>query len=308
MATDQEIAEAIENAREEGALAERNRLRAFTGIPYVSVPDASLPEHKAYVPYERALTDEVANARDSLEETKRRLQRIEDQIDEAAAAHDEALQEHEQAHEKNAFTRLKGRLTENRLPEKKELDAYESQRSALQDRVFRQTESLHVLEDELRRVSAWLDDMFATTSTQGQARATDKEHAARDVTQRGFLRYRMDDFLEENPARKGSWRPDLPEGTLFGDHWRRDGDDDWHGGPRCGEWRCTWSSATGETFVWLAKKNRIREVWLLGDHIKTSEEALKLFSPLERRQNERNSLALVLDAYTNTYLRPGGGR
>jgi hypothetical protein len=33
------------------------------------------------------------------------------------------------------------------------------------------------------------------------------------------------------------------------------------------------------------------------------DEAMKFFVPVEQRQQERNSIALLMDAYTETYLK-----
>lgn len=305
MATEQEISDAYEKGLVDGAATERAILRSFTGLRGILAPDARKPEHEAYLSYERELADKVETVEEELAWTRHLLEQGDARVDEALTAHTQALAEHRETHERNLFTRAWGELRKDRLPEKIYLDIMEYQRKELRERIEKLEDILAVMEVELPRVSGWLDQMYATTAAQRQARATDKERAARDVTSRGFLTYQLMDFLEENPERKNPYGPDLPSGLTIGGRWRRDGDDEWHSGSPTGQWRCTWSRQTKETAVWIAGDDNAGEVWLLGAHIESADQAMDLLAPLEKRQAERNSLALVLDAYTDAYIRWG---
>lgn len=302
MATDQEIAEAIEKAKEEGARQERERLRAFTGIPYHVMPNDSLPEHESYLAYEAALQDEIEDCQRRLESSLASAGAVDEWVDRAITAHTDALLQHQDVHEKNVFLRIKGRLTEIWLPEKKDLDTAEKKQQQHLAEVARREDLLPILRAEKRRVGQWLDAMYSSTATAGQARETERLHAQRDITSRGFAVYGMKDYLEEDPGRQLRWGPVAPGGMDFGYHWRRDGDDDFREGPQRGRWRCVWFGESQETAVWISEKNRPEEVWLLGTHIQTQDEAMAFFVPLEAQQKERNSLAVLMDAYTETYI------
>ncbi|MFK4637125.1 hypothetical protein [Paenarthrobacter histidinolovorans] len=311
MPTDHDIREAYENGLNDGALAELRRLRTFTGVSRATAPRHDLAEHLAYPEYERRLSYTVEQVRKELQELREERDRATERADETTRAWTEAIQAHRHARETvGVLGKVKSFIVEPFLPEKSIAQDAEAYLDKLYISVNEKDHKLRELQNEHTAVTGWLDEMYKVTTEAGQQRLDDRVAAARNISSRRFKVFAMKEYLEADPRRQLRWQgyDDLqfPGGADFGYHWRRDGDDDpVYGDPEngVGNWRAVWIGEIRETAVFISTPTRAAEVWLLGDHISSMDEAMDFFGPLEERQDERNSLALLLDAYTDTYLK-----
>jgi len=107
-------------------------------------------------------------------------------------------------------------------------------------------------------------------------------------------------FVSDNTNRADpawwAYRSDTPGGMSYGDHWRRDGDDDDHIAaplPRSGPWRLAHLSWTGEVYAVRRTGRQPEEVWLLGSEIHDDAEVMGVLTDLRGRMREPNSLILA---------------
>lgn len=312
MATNTEI----ETARSEGFTAGEasafGRLRTFTGIPDVVEPDPTLPEHLAYPIYERRLRDEIADERATIE-------RLSDhERDAANELHTLVDRSAEQLERRKAgrtgLVRATGAIADRFHPSHRHVTDARREVEVVQQYLSHHIDLLTVLEAELERVSSWLDELHTAVATgqerraaEERERAFDAETAARDISPRWCQVYTIASFIAENPEREarawiGAGRP-VVAGADFGCRWRRDNDevrDD-------AQWSVHWIRETNETILEL-RNTRRDEIWLLGTAITSFDQALEVFAPIEPRQRERNSIALVLDTYADVAATVTGGR
>lgn len=312
MPTENDVRKAYEEGVTDGTLAERQRLRAFTGLRYILAPRGDIAEHLAYPDYERRLRREIAQAEQETERINRSSVRAEERSEAARETYQQVLVAHRQDREAAGFFgKIKGMVTEPFLREMASAEAAEARVFELITEANDHALKLDALRDEYAAVSEWVDEMYSTTKTAGQHRAEDRLAARRDISSRHFKVFTMGEYLDGDERRRLRWTdaPEVPGGADFGYHWRRDGDDNPnHYGEdqnnfRTGNWRAVWIEENQETAVFISEPSRPEMVWLLGSHIRTMGEAMEFFAPLEKREVERNSIALLMDAYTNTYLK-----
>ena len=312
MPTENDVKKAYEEGLTDGTLAERKRLRAFTGLRYVLAPRVDLPEHRSYPDYERRLRHEIVQAEQETERIIASRVRAEERSDSARETYHQVLDSHREDREDAGFLgKVISRVKEPFLKEKANAEAAENRVFELITESNDHSLKLHTLRGEYAAVSEWVDEMYSTTEEAGRRRAEDRIAAGRDISSRRFKVFTMGEYLDGDEHRRLRWQgaPDVPGGADFGYHWRRDGDDDpslyseSQNGFSLGNWRAVWIEENHETAVFISEPRRAEMVWMLGNHIQTMGEAMEFFSPLEERQAERNSLALLLDAYTKKYLK-----
>ncbi|MGY4644465.1 hypothetical protein [Cellulomonas sp. URHB0016] len=166
---------------------------------------------------------------------------------------------------------------------------------------------------DLGTCRAWLHNMLGWAEAEGAARrrtALEEQQLMDEERERALalddLRYYASGqaFADEDEARlssalRGSVRKaSLALGGMdFGYHWRQDDTDDLFSGPqraRTGTWRVSWLEHSGELYAWSRLTD---QVVLIGAVRARSFEMIEWLGPLEGRQSERNSLALVFEAY-----------
>lgn len=105
---------------------------------------------------------------------------------------------------------------------------------------------------------------------------------------------RAADVLEDLRATGSTKATLVLAGGDFGYSWRHDGSDN-PGYSRPGQWRVSWIGSSGELY---AEHRQHDKVWLVGTTPAVAfERAVNWLAPLERRQDERNSLAVLFGAY-----------
>lgn len=312
MPTENDVRKAHEEGLTEGTLAERRRLRAFTGLPYVLAPRGDIAEHLAYPDYERQLRYSIANEEHIIDQLQSSMERGEKRADAEQEAYQQALVAHRQDREAaGVIGKIRSLATEPFIREKASAAASEARVLEVIAMINESALKLDTLRSEYAAVSEWVDEMYTTTKAAGQYRTEDRVAAGRDISSRHFKVFTMGEYLDGDEHRRLRWTdaPEVPGGADFGYHWRRDGDDDSsHYGETqnhftLGNWRAVWIEENQETAVFISTPGRAEMVWLLGNHIHTMDEAMKFFAPLEERQAERNSFALLMDAYTKKYLK-----
>lgn len=312
MPTENDVRKSYEDGLREGILVERQRLRAFIGLPSILAPRRDIAEHLAYPDYERRLRHLVSNEEQIIVELQNSRERAERRADADQEAYQDALVAHRQDRETaGVFGKIKSLATEPFLQEKASAAASETRVLEVIAMINESALKLDTLRGENAAVREWVDEMYATTKAAGQYRNEDRLAAGRDISSRHFKVFSMSEYLEGDERRRLRWvnAPEVPGGADFGYHWRRDGDDDpsLYGESQntftLGNWRAVWIEENKETAVFISAQGRAELVWLLGNHIQTMGEAMKFFAPLEERQAERNSFALLMDAYTDTYLK-----
>lgn len=106
----------------------------------------------------------------------------------------------------------------------------------------------------------------------------------------------QDNFLAADTRRaRRDWGYPEVDAEVFGEQWRRDGDDDGpyaEPGDRCGPWRVGYIPRTGEIFASRHGGYLAQEVWLLGKDF-GAQQARTLLEGLLPRMREPNSLILV---------------
>ena len=290
---------------DEGTATARRDLRTFTGWRDI-VPRLDLAEHEAYPQYLQELQAQRVRLEDAIEMSRAEIERLDDQH---TAARDqlngELRQRRASRDDANILARWAGELGDKRLPAQKEVTAIAGSKEFSLDLLAEQYQWASELDDEIFRVARWLDQLLEHVDNLKETRAAEEarqaeeaERAARDVSPRWCTVYTLDDFIAEDRRRQASgW--DLDQGAVvggldFGYRWHRDQD---LGPDALGEWSLHMIEETSETVLEHRPRNGLITVWLLGTAITSRDVALKVFLPIEDRQRERNSLALVLDRY-----------
>lgn len=104
-----------------------------------------------------------------------------------------------------------------------------------------------------------------------------------------------DDFFAADPRRtRPDWGYPIAEADVFGEQWRRDGDDDPHVRPAesSGPWQLGYIPRTGEIYTSRRCGHLLQEVWLLGKDFGT-QHAHAILDGLLPRMREPNSLILA---------------
>ncbi|UFU16051.1 hypothetical protein LQK89_17675 (plasmid) [Curtobacterium sp. C1] len=304
--TTQSEREQIDQARAVARAETIAELRRFTGIPGYT-PELGDPEHVSYADYELQLEHGLsvwsANFDSAVESVTRATairdgarKRMDDEqqrrIDERAGA--------------NRISRLVGAAKDVTFPEKRDHAQRERELEEKWEYQHRCENRVREIRAELAEVSAWLELMFTTAATAQAARQQRRvdeevrqEQAARDVSSRRFATFTRDEFAEQDQRRVARVeRGHLTlEGSVLGTGWRQDSTDDSSGNSVKGNWSLVWNHLTNETTVELAAYRHEPMVWLLGTKITSVQQFQDVFNPLQGRMTERNSLALVLDAY-----------
>lgn len=105
-------------------------------------------------------------------------------------------------------------------------------------------------------------------------------------------------FLDADPRRAEAapWGGPILSGVVFGEMWRRDGDDDDpHAAPlpRSGPWRVGWLPQTGEIYASRRCGYRPEQVWLLATGFHDRERTRSHLLALERHMRQPNSVILA---------------
>lgn len=295
--------QALERARNEAINETVSRLRAFTGISGFT-PDLKEPEHRAYLAYELELAHGLelwTGHRDARQGEVDRLIVIN-----ADARHAMEAERQRRRSERSGglLSQARGVIQDAAFPEKKQFAATSK---VLKDAWA----SLHAAEDrvreiksELLRVSTWLEQLFADVEAiridrheRENAARLEREYAARDTSPRNFAVFTPEEFVDADARRLARHQGGILvlDGLTYTSGWRRDQDDFATGR---GNWMLVWNSATSETFLERVMYGGQPEVWLLGTKIATQDQATEFDESLRPQVNERNSVAVVLDAYT----------
>jgi hypothetical protein len=244
----------VREARELGAAAERRRLRAFNGVGRVNFPFA-VPVHEGVVQYAADLERALIQAG---AERLAATERLEDREADLSRNRDEA-----------ALTAvLQARTAHEALDEE-----------------------IGQLQRERLDVDFWLERMFEFVSHAVHAFEAGRQliRAPEGVEVFGSQAA----FVAENSHRRvlHDIRPMDAGGMDFGSHWRRFGDDKGSSGRRTGTWRLSWIEETGE--IYATRWDVASELWLIAHGFHRKDEVWDLLTPVERRQDEPNSLLLV---------------
>lgn len=296
----------VNNARQEGYESGRQealrQLRAFTGTGDLS-PDLDEPEHRAYPEYLMRLTEAQQVAVDRAEQAQELIHRLSEQL--AAAEIDEQqtlAKRREERADKNLVTWLTSRAGDGALPVAKELRTLRKKLAHQQNLREKFLNAAHRHETEANKVARWVDGCIADMdglqamwAERAEAERVEDERERRDTTPRWCHVFRHEDFTGADTRRCGAITFDdgLQDvgGADFGYDWRRDV----HGGEE--RWALHHILETNETILRQDPQSPGSAIWLLGDAITSLDEAMDVFDSIEPRQGERNSIALVLDAY-----------
>lgn len=300
--TNQTDRQALEQARQSGIAQAVSELRTFTGIPGYR-PELTETEHRAYVAYERDLAHGLEVWMGKQRSYDANVQRLIERRNQASRVMDDVLQRRkDERADGNVGGRIVGALQDVILPEKREHAALEKSVEEAWQLRYSADARVSEISTELSRVSNWVEQMFAdvdelraTRQENDEAARRARECAARDLSSRWCTVYALEVFIAENERRVDRPR-DNPfiGGWEYGNRWRRDGDDFTSGD---GNWALHWIGETSETVLELTSPHQPATVWLLGKAITSEEQAARVFQPIEPRMRERNSIALVLDAY-----------
>ena len=305
MATTSDLNRARKEGYDEGYADAIARVRAFTGVdPFA--PDLDEPEHVAYPKYLDQLSRARQVAFEGSEDATAEIRRLQDQLARAEGEEGRELRERRDDRAgRNPIVKLTAAVGDKMLPITKEIRhlkrrvaAKEAWRSDCEDRA-------DAFAAEEAKVSQWVDDYLADADRirlelveRAERERFDQECADRDISPRWCQVLRHEDFTAEGRHRRGAFTFDdgLRDvgGADFGYQWRRDVDE--LNGLR-GRWALHYIPESHETFLEYMPRTKNSAIWLLGDAIDSFDEALDLFVPLEPHQSERNSIALILDAY-----------
>lgn len=302
MTTDTER-KALQDARETAIQQTTKRLRFFTGIPGYT-PDLATPEHVSYIAYERDLQIGHEIWSENLRSSEANLNRL-IALRETARESMEAVQDRrrEERAGSNIAGRVLGLAKEFTYPEKRHFQYRERQVDEAHEERQQCSWNLKTVDEELEKVTSWVEQMFSDVDRARierrelkEAEQLEREQAGRDVSSRWCTVETPDDFIKGDPLRLARMQGTqiVLEGGVMGTGWRRDGDDV---GNNRGSWLLAWNPKNNETYLELTAHNRDAVVWLLGTKITTQQQADALYDPIAGRISERNSLALVLDAY-----------
>lgn len=294
---------AIEEAKQAAIEQTISQLRVFTGIPGYT-PDPNRPEHLSYVDYEQELRVGRDIWNDRLRSSIERVGRaVENRTNARQRMDAEQQRRTDERAGSNVAGRLLGTVKDVTFPEKRDHAA--SERKVEEARQEQQRCELRVqdIDAELSAVNAWVEQMFSDVdrarAERQQLRNDEqlrREQAERDVSSRWCGVETPEAFVRGDSRRlaRMQGKQIVLEGITLGHDWRRDGDDVGNGS---GSWTLVWNSSNNEMSLELAGHNKSPVVWLMGTKITTEQQALDLYDPIAHRMKERNSLALVLDAY-----------
>jgi hypothetical protein len=294
--------QALEQARENGTAEAVRQLRAFTGIAGYT-PDLNEPEHRAYLVYERELVHGLNVWTDHQRTRQATVDRLIERRNEAQRIMDGTQQQRQSERSDNFGARAIGALKDAVAQETRTYKALVKEVDEAWEIRYAADHRVHEIQTELEKVSSWLEQMFVDVEAShserqaaAEAARLDREHAARDVSPRGATVFTPEEFVDLDPRRLLERRPGhlVLDGLPYGYRWRRDQDDSPRGE---GSWTLVWNPTTHETFLERAGYEQTPQVWLLGTKITTERQAGKVFGSIETRMSERNSLAIVLDAY-----------
>lgn len=311
MATDRDVQDARKAGEQAGFRQAVHQLRAFTGLKYHGAhgletlePDLELPEH---VTYPRYWKDLAAVERELEGESSRMEQVVEDtrgKVDDVAGRLANDLDERRGARaDRPAVARAAGWVKDQAHPLRADLKNLEQLLTRRQDHWRAVVADHRKVRDEIARVAKWLsaaaEQIAASEQERAQAMAEARVEATaarRNSSPRWCTVLTRHEFLAADERRQAhAWEHPVVAGADFGYDWRRDSDD--VGGR--GIWALHWIPETRETF--FEANNEAGTIWILGTGVKSMEEAMELYEPLERRQRERNSVGLILDAYSQRF-------
>lgn len=314
MATDEDVRTARRRGEEEGFATAIAKVRAFTGVQGIE-PALDLPEHISYPAYLRALHKRYSQLLQAIQTSDRDIAWLEERFESAIEEHAQLLEErHAERTGRNAIVRAIGTIADKNLPTTRAVRNLEQRLDAEQELLAKQQQIAAELHHEARRVDQWIIAMIESVEEVQAQRRAEEEHRrqvaeweARDVSPRWCKVYTLEAFIDEDERRQArGWDREadlVVAGADFGYRWHRDAD----AGPDAeGSWSLHYIRETHETILeyrplapsWTEQPSEPIMIWLLGNAIESMEEAEEVFPPIERRQGERNSLALVLDAYS----------
>lgn len=302
MTREDDIQNAHDAGRFEGREETIKELRTFTGVAGFK-PSLDAPEHTAYVDYERELINAAAVGQQNLDRAREELQSKIDRRNKTFEDLQTALDRRREERAGSPIGRLIGKATDRTIPQRAVHDRAERDAKGAQKRVSKAVSHLQAISDELVSVRRWLETMFSEVEQASASRDAlieqarlDEERATRDITPRWCSVYSLQAFVDEDPQRRSAaWGDNVVvSGIDYGYRWRRDGDDSALGD---GNWSLHWIEETHETILERRSPHAPIEIWLLGAAITSNDDVGRIFIPLEARMSERNSLALVLDAY-----------
>ena len=303
MASQNDVNNARQEGYEQGQRETIRRLRAFTGVGHLT-PDLDLPEHRAYTDYLDQLTNAHQVAADRAENAREEISRLADMLAAAETEERHVLdQRREDRAGKNPFAQLGSRVGDFTLPIstsirklRRQLADQETQRTTCLDNAERYAAEATKVAQWLEECTADMDAVREDRERRAEEERLDAERARRDITPRWCQVFRHEDFTAADENRCGftTFNDGLRDvgGADFGFRWQRDTP---HGGVEY--WALHHILETNETILEQHPQTADSQIWLLGDTITSLDEAMDLFDDIEPRQNERNSLALVLDTY-----------
>jgi len=311
MATDKDVQDARKAGEQAGFQQAVRQLRTFTGVKYQGShrldalePDLDLPEHVAY---QRYWSDLVRAELELEAEAFRMEQVVEDTREDVDALERKLTADLEKRRNdrtgRSGVVRAAGWVKDQAHPLRAELKNLERLLARRQDTWRAVLVDHRNVSDEVAQVSEWLsaaaEQIAASEQERVQAIADARVEAAaarRDSSPRWCTVLTREDFLSEDDRRQAhGWHPLVAAGIDFSYDWRRDSDD---AGGR-GIWALHWIPETHETF--LEADDGGHTIWLLGTGVRSKEDAMAMFRPLERRRRERNSVGLILDAYSQRF-------
>ncbi len=294
---------AVEAARQRAILETLAELRAFTGIEAYE-PDHTAPEHVAYLGYEQDLANGLQVWTAHVDSSKENVDRLIDRRNAASEAVDDELERRtaERA-DRNVAVRVLGKVQDLALREKAHLRDVEKRLEEAWADLHHAEDRVREIQTELYAVRVWLDEMYATVESsrverqeQAARERLEAEHARRDTSPREFEVVSPQEFVDEDGRRLAYQQHDhlVLNGLPFTGGWRRDDDDDFNDR---GAWTLMWNPSTRENFLERAGHGRQPKVWLLGTRITTQDEATDFDASISSHRDERNSLAVVREAY-----------
>jgi len=305
MASEEDVRAAHRRGSEEGYVAAIAEVRTFTGVQGIE-PSLDQPEHVAYPNYLRALQESYTRVLWAIESSDRDIARLNERLDDVAEEQEQLLDERQSARaERNVLVRAIGSIGDKNLPVTRAVRDIEQRLEGEEGLLAKRQQIALELREEATRVDRWIATMIEHVEAIKAEREAEEEHRrqvaeweARDASPRWCSVYSLEAFIDEDERRQArGW--DRSEslvvgGADFGYRWHRDAD----AGPDAeGGWSLHVILETKETILEYRQQNQPNTIWLLGNAIESMDEAMKVFPPIEPRQRERNSVALVLDTY-----------
>ncbi|WP_228512777.1 hypothetical protein [Clavibacter sp. VKM Ac-2872] len=294
---------AVEAARQKATLETLAELRAFTGIEAYE-PDHTAPEHVAYLGYEQDLANGLQVWTGHEVSSRENVDRLIERRNAASRAVDEELERRtaERA-DRNVAVRVLGKVQDLAIRERAHLRDVEKRLEDAWADLHHAEDRVREIQTELYEVGAWLEEMYVSVEAsrverqeQAARERLEAEHARRDTSPLGFQVFSPQEFVDADGRRLAHQQPDhfVLDGLSFPGRWRRDEDDDFNDE---GAWSLMWNPTTRETFLERAGYGRQPEVWLLGTRITTQDAVTDFEASISSHRDERNSLAVVLEAY-----------